>query len=60
MKTVLGMVMVLLGKKEDWNEIKKQLGNVNAFIESLMNFDKDNITDKQLKKLAAYCQDPAM
>lgn len=28
------------------------------FIKSLINFDKDNISDKVLKKIGAYCAQP--
>ena len=33
------------------------LGEQN-FIKQLMNFDKDNITDKVLKKIGSYCAQP--
>lgn len=50
---VLEAVMILRKGKPDWAEAKKQLSEVN-FIKQLIEFDKDNMGDKVLKKIAQY------
>ena len=47
---VMECVMVLLGKKTDWASIKSELGNVNAFLDSLLNFDVESVSEKVWKK----------
>ena len=47
-------VMILKGADPSWAEAKRQLGDQN-FIKSLVNFDKDNILDRVLKKIGQYC-----
>jgi dynein heavy chain, axonemal len=47
---VLEAVCTLLGEKESWDNAKKLLNQSN-FTEMLMEFDKDNIPEKRLKKL---------
>ncbi|XP_062301425.1 dynein axonemal heavy chain 2 [Scomber scombrus] len=54
-ETVMTAVMTLLGKEPTWAEAKRQLGESN-FIKTLVNFDKDNISDRVLKKIAQYCR----
>ncbi|XP_029784654.1 dynein heavy chain 2, axonemal [Suricata suricatta] len=54
---VMQAVMILLGNEPTWAEAKRQLGEQN-FIKSLIHFDKDNISDKVLKKIGAYCAQP--
>uniref|UniRef100_A0A8C0I316 Dynein axonemal heavy chain 2 n=1 Tax=Balaenoptera musculus TaxID=9771 RepID=A0A8C0I316_BALMU len=54
---VLQAVMILRGSEPTWAEAKRQLGEQN-FIKSLIHFDKDNISDKVLKKIGAYCAQP--
>uniref|UniRef100_G1NZY7 Dynein axonemal heavy chain 2 n=1 Tax=Myotis lucifugus TaxID=59463 RepID=G1NZY7_MYOLU len=54
---VMQAVMILRGNEPTWAESKRQLGEQN-FIKSLINFDKDNISDKVLKKIGAYCAQP--
>uniref|UniRef100_A0A8C6DTU3 Dynein axonemal heavy chain 2 n=1 Tax=Moschus moschiferus TaxID=68415 RepID=A0A8C6DTU3_MOSMO len=54
---VLQAVMILRGNDPTWAEAKRQLGEQN-FIKSLIHFDKDNISDKVLKKIGAYCAQP--
>ncbi|XP_042138199.1 dynein axonemal heavy chain 2 isoform X2 [Peromyscus maniculatus bairdii] len=54
---VMQAVMILRGNEPTWAEAKRQLGEQN-FIKSLINFDKDNISDKVLKKIGAYCAQP--
>ncbi|XP_006899240.1 PREDICTED: dynein heavy chain 2, axonemal [Elephantulus edwardii] len=54
---VMQAVMILRGNEPTWAEAKRQLGEQN-FIKSLIHFDKDNISDKVLKKIGAYCAQP--
>ncbi|XP_042367999.1 dynein axonemal heavy chain 2 [Plectropomus leopardus] len=54
-ETVMQAVMTLLGKEPTWAEAKRQLGESN-FIKTLVNFDKDNISDRVLKKIGQYCK----
>ncbi|XP_044939240.1 dynein axonemal heavy chain 2 isoform X5 [Mustela putorius furo] len=54
---VMQAVMILRGNEPSWAEAKRQLGEQN-FIKSLIHFDKDNISDKVLKKIGAYCAQP--
>ncbi|KAJ8310645.1 hypothetical protein KUTeg_012510 [Tegillarca granosa] len=51
---VMEAVMILKGCEPTWAESKRQLGDQN-FIKSLMFFDKDNISDRVLKKIGTYC-----
>uniref|UniRef100_A0A8C4Z8H0 Dynein, axonemal, heavy chain 2 n=1 Tax=Gadus morhua TaxID=8049 RepID=A0A8C4Z8H0_GADMO len=53
-ETVMQAVMTLLCKDPTWAEAKRQLGE-SSFIKSLVNFDKDNISDRVLKKTGQYC-----
>uniref|UniRef100_A0A8C2ZK56 Dynein axonemal heavy chain 2 n=1 Tax=Cyclopterus lumpus TaxID=8103 RepID=A0A8C2ZK56_CYCLU len=54
-ETVMQAVMTLLGKEPTWAEAKIQLGDSN-FIKTLVNFNRDNITDGVLKKMGRYCR----
>uniref|UniRef100_H3A7W8 Dynein axonemal heavy chain 2 n=1 Tax=Latimeria chalumnae TaxID=7897 RepID=H3A7W8_LATCH len=56
-ETVMQAVMILRGSEPTWAEAKRQLGDQN-FIKQLINFDKDNISDKVLKKIGQYCAHP--
>uniref|UniRef100_F6YZ23 Dynein axonemal heavy chain 2 n=1 Tax=Monodelphis domestica TaxID=13616 RepID=F6YZ23_MONDO len=56
-ETVMQAVMILRGNEPTWAEAKRQLGEQN-FIKSLIHFDKDNISDKVLKKIGAFCAQP--
>ena len=56
-ETVMQAVMILKGADPSWAEAKRQLGDQN-FIKSLVNFDKDNISDRVLKKIGQYCAMP--
>ncbi|KAM9717113.1 dynein axonemal heavy chain 2 [Menidia menidia] len=56
-ETVMQAVMTLLGKEPTWAEAKRQLGE-SSFIKSLVYFDKDNISDRVLKKIGQYCRQP--
>jgi dynein heavy chain len=53
---VMEAVMVLKKCEPTWEESKRQLGNPN-FIKQLVGFDKDNISDKILKRISQYCAD---
>ncbi|CAI5672498.1 unnamed protein product [Oreochromis niloticus] len=54
-ETVMHAVMTLLEKEPTWAEAKRQLGEAN-FIKTLVNFDKDNISDRVLRKIGQYCK----
>lgn len=41
-----------------WEPGRGMLSDPNAFLMSLMNFDKDSITDDMIKKLESYVNDP--
>ncbi|XP_074657783.1 dynein axonemal heavy chain 2-like [Tubulanus polymorphus] len=56
-ETVMQAVMILRGQDPSWAEAKRQLG-AQDFIKSLINFDKDNISDRTLKKIGQYCANP--
>uniref|UniRef100_A0A3P9PK94 Dynein axonemal heavy chain 2 n=1 Tax=Poecilia reticulata TaxID=8081 RepID=A0A3P9PK94_POERE len=53
-ETVMQAVMTLLGKEPTWAEAKRQLEP--NFIKTLVNYDKDNITDRVLKRIGQYCR----
>lgn len=53
---VLEGVMILKKAEPTWEEAKRQLGNP-MFIKQLVNFDRDNISDKILKRISQYCAD---
>ena len=54
---VMSAIMVLRKQEPTWEEAKRQLANPN-FIKQLINFEKDNIQEKVLKRITQYCQDP--
>ncbi|RHY32534.1 hypothetical protein DYB32_002465 [Aphanomyces invadans] len=58
-ETVMSCVCLLLGEKQTWDAAKKVL-NDSAFIERLMNYDKDNIPAPLLKKLSKCVSEPGM
>lgn len=51
---VMEAVMILRGSEPTWAEAKRQLGDGN-FIKQLVNYDKDNMSDRVLKKIGTYC-----
>lgn len=53
---VMEAVMVLKKCEPTWDEAKRQLGNA-YFLKQLVSFDKDNISDKILKRTSQYCLD---
>ena len=50
-RVVMEAVCTLLGEATDWENAKRVLGNP-AFINLLQEYDKDNIPDRILKKIA--------
>eukprot|EP00741_Cyanophora_paradoxa_P024938 tig00000056_g24072.t1 len=55
---VMEAVMVLRKSDPSWAEAKRQLGDPN-FLQQLINFDKDNITDSILSKIGQkYMSNP--
>jgi dynein heavy chain, axonemal len=54
---VMEAVCILMGSKESWEESKKLLNQMN-FLEQLMNYDKDNIDPRIIKKVTKYIKDP--
>ena len=49
--------MILRLSDPTWAEAKRQLGDSN-FIKSLVFFDKENISDKTLKRIGQICSRP--
>jgi len=47
---IMDCVMVMLKCDTGWPSIKKQLGDVNAFMKSLQEFDVEKVSDKVWKK----------
>ncbi|KPJ06858.1 Dynein heavy chain 2, axonemal [Papilio machaon] len=54
---VMEAVLILLQKEPTWAEAKRQLGD-QYFLDRLRDFDKDNISDKTLKKIGTYTAKP--
>ncbi|CAB3235275.1 unnamed protein product [Arctia plantaginis] len=54
---VMEAVLILLQKEPTWAEAKRQLGD-QYFLDRLREFDKDNISDKTLKKIGTYTVKP--
>jgi len=52
-QTTMEAVCVLLGEKTDWDSAKKVLGD-SGFMNKLVQYDKDNIPQKNLKGLKKY------
>lgn len=63
-KNTAAAVMVLLSpagkiaKDRSWKAAKNMMGNVDRFLESLINFDKENIDSSNLEALQPYLADP--
>lgn len=49
----LEAVCILQGNKPDWGEAKKMMSQ-SDFLESLQNYDKDNIPEKKIKGIQKY------
>jgi len=56
-KTVMEAVCILKGAKPTWEDSKKLLNDSN-FLVGLETYDKDNISEKILKALKKYIDDP--
>jgi dynein heavy chain len=56
-KTVMEAVCILKGAKPTWEDSKKLLNDSN-FLVGLETYDKDNISEKILKALKKYIEDP--
>ncbi|XP_077117756.1 dynein axonemal heavy chain 2 [Ranitomeya variabilis] len=56
-ETVMQAVMILRGNEPTWAEARRQLGEPN-FIKQLIHFDKNNISERVLKKIGQYCALP--
>lgn len=56
-KFTLEAVCILLDVKPDWGEAKKLLSQMD-FMDTLRNYDKDNIQPKIIKKVKKYFDDP--
>ncbi|KAI0989686.1 hypothetical protein GJ496_007023 [Pomphorhynchus laevis] len=54
---VMGAVMILKQKEPTWEEAKRDLGDIN-FVKSLVNFDKNNISEKVLRKITQIVKSP--
>ena len=61
---VVACVMLLLSpsnkipKDVSWNASKNFMGKVDQFLDSLMNFDKENIQEPNRKAVEPYLKDP--
>ncbi|EDQ88776.1 outer dynein arm heavy chain beta [Monosiga brevicollis MX1] len=61
--TVAAAVMCLLSKGKvpkdrSWKSCKSIMGNVSEFLDKLLNYDKENIPDANLKAVEPYLADP--
>ena len=56
-KFTLEAVCILLDVKPEWGEAKRLLSQMD-FMETLKNYDKDNIPPKIIKKVERYYRDP--
>uniref|UniRef100_A0A1I8MW68 Dynein axonemal heavy chain 2 n=1 Tax=Musca domestica TaxID=7370 RepID=A0A1I8MW68_MUSDO len=56
---VMEAVLILIGKEPTWENAKKVLGEA-TFLNDLKNFDRDNISDKTLKRIALYTKNPEL
>ena len=56
-RQVMTALCLLLQQPSDWNSIKHLLAN-KSFIQMIINFDKDHVSDVILEKLQVYVRDP--
>jgi dynein heavy chain len=54
---VMDAVMVFLEKPQGWASVKLAL-NDTGFLKSIIEFDKENIKEKTLKKIETYTKEP--
>eukprot|EP00746_Dinoflagellata_sp_MGD_P107352 gnl/MRDRNA2_/MRDRNA2_45321_c0_seq1.p1 gnl/MRDRNA2_/MRDRNA2_45321_c0~~gnl/MRDRNA2_/MRDRNA2_45321_c0_seq1.p1 ORF type:complete len:549 (+),score=77.64 gnl/MRDRNA2_/MRDRNA2_45321_c0_seq1:97-1647(+) len=50
-------VSILFEERLEWTTAKKMLGNAN-FLQRMLDFDQNRVTDSKLQKLEKYIQDP--
>jgi dynein heavy chain len=55
--TVMGAVMVFMQKDTSWASVKKELSDT-AFLKNILEFNKENINQKTLKRIEAYTKEP--
>lgn len=55
--TVMGAVMVFLQKDTAWSSVKKELSDTQ-FLKRIMEFNKDDISQKTLKRIESYTKEP--
>ncbi len=55
---VLEAVCILLGLKADWNAAKSVTADSGAFLQKLLEFDKDNIAEQTSKRVRRYIDNP--
>ena len=51
--TVMSSVMIVLGKDPTWLSVKKELADPK-FVDKIMSFDKENLSQKTLKQIERY------
>lgn len=56
---VMEAVMILLGRPTTWVESKRMLGE-HSFLDQLKSFDKNNISEKVIKRIAKYTKDSSL
>lgn len=56
---VMEAVLILLGKQPTWENAKKVLGEA-TFLNDLRHFNRDNVSDKTLKRIAIYTKNPEL
>lgn len=49
-------VMIILGKEASWPSAKKELSDTN-FIQRIKGYDKDKVTNRQLKQIEKYTKE---
>jgi dynein heavy chain len=47
---VMQCVMIMLGKKTDWKSVQATLSDVNGFMQSLLEYNVEDKTDKMWKR----------
>ena len=49
-------VMIILGKEPSWPAAKKELSDTN-FIQRIMYYEKEKVTNKQLRQIEKYTKE---
>jgi len=55
-KKTMYAVMTVMEKTPSWNQAKREMTDVK-FLDRIMNFDKDGVTDATLRKIREYTED---